>query len=161
LFDRKVRKWVSVLAGEASAAFSLHLGSLGCFDCRLSQLTEEALVRDYFRWRQEDAHRNALNSHCYWMLRKTGASVKEATGQLSRLSIADKNELLFQHGINFGRLPGWQKRGIGVFWENYEKPAVKPKTGEAASANRRRLKVEFDLPIRDEYTAFMEKLIRP
>lgn len=27
---------------------------------------------DYFAWRQEDAHRNSLNAHYYWMLRKPG-----------------------------------------------------------------------------------------
>ena len=33
LFDRKLRKLVSVLAGEASACFSLRLGALACFEC--------------------------------------------------------------------------------------------------------------------------------
>jgi len=30
------------------------------------------------------------------------------------MSIAGKNELLFQHGVNFNDLPLWQKRGIGL-----------------------------------------------
>jgi tRNA(His) guanylyltransferase len=159
LFERKLRKLISVLAGEASAAFSLRLGGVACFDCRISQLPDESLVRDYFRWRQEDAHRNALNAHCYWMLRKQGASVKQATERLLRLSVADKNELLFSNGINFGKLPSWQKRGIGVLWEDYEKPALNPKTGQAVKAVRRRLKAEYELPLRDDYTAFVEKRI--
>ena len=37
-FNRKLRKLNSVLAGEASAKFSLILGDMGCFDCRISQL---------------------------------------------------------------------------------------------------------------------------
>ena len=52
LFDRKLRKYNSVLAGETSAAFSLRLGAHACFDCRISQLPTEELVVDYFRWRQ-------------------------------------------------------------------------------------------------------------
>lgn len=67
-------------------------------------------VVDYFRWRSEDAHRNALNSHCYWLLRKEGKSVGQATSTLEGMSVAAKNELLFQHGINFNDLPRWQKR---------------------------------------------------
>lgn len=55
LFDRKLRKYQSVLAGEASARFSLLLGDIGAFDCRISQLPNKALVVDYFRWRNEDA----------------------------------------------------------------------------------------------------------
>src|SRR5262245_45338477 len=81
-FNRKLRKLVSILAGEASSKFSLLLGAIGVFDCRISQLPTAELVVDYFRWRNEDAHRNALNAHCYWCLRKQGASFEDATAQL-------------------------------------------------------------------------------
>ena len=37
-FGRKVRKYNSILAGEASAKFSLLLGDLAAFDCRICQL---------------------------------------------------------------------------------------------------------------------------
>src|SRR6266542_2153286 len=61
-FGRKTRKYNSVLAGEASAKFSLLLGAVAAFDCRICELPNAELVRDYFRWRNEDAHRNALNA---------------------------------------------------------------------------------------------------
>ena len=64
-FGRKVRKYNSILAGEASSAFSLELGRPAAFDCRIIPLPSVERVRDYFLWRQEDAHRNSLNSHCY------------------------------------------------------------------------------------------------
>ena len=54
-FQRKLRKLNSVLAGEASAKFSLLLGDVACFDCRISQLPNVELVCDYFRWRSADA----------------------------------------------------------------------------------------------------------
>ena len=63
-FGRKTRKLNSVLAGEASAAFSLALGRVAVFDCRIAPLPNAERVADYFSWRQEDAHRNALNAHC-------------------------------------------------------------------------------------------------
>jgi tRNA(His) guanylyltransferase len=62
LFGRKLRKYNSTLAGEASAHFSLKLGQAASFDCRISQLPNVELVVDYFRWRNEDAVRNALNA---------------------------------------------------------------------------------------------------
>jgi tRNA(His) 5'-end guanylyltransferase len=77
-FGRKLRKLNSVLAGEASAKFSLMLNGIGCFDCRISQLPTENHVIDYFRWRNEDAFRNALGSHCYWQLRNDGLIATEA-----------------------------------------------------------------------------------
>ncbi len=158
-FGRKVRKYNSVLAGEASAAFSLALGGKAAFDCRISELPGERYVVDYFRWRNEDAHRNALNGHCYWTLRKTGLDKRQATGQLSGMSVAAKNELLFEHGVNFNDQPKWQKRGIGLYWEEFEKLASNPKTGEQVVATRKRIKREFGLPMKDEYSDFIKCLI--
>lgn len=63
-FGRKLRKLNSILAGEARAKFSILLGDIAAFDCRISQLPQIGDVVDYFRWRSEDAHRNALNGHC-------------------------------------------------------------------------------------------------
>jgi len=158
-FQRKERKLNSIFAGEASAKFSLLLGDIGTFDCRLCQLPNKSLVVDYFRWRNEDAHRNALNSHCYWNLRKEGVSPNDASNKLSGISIADKNEFLFQQGVNFNDIPNWQKRGVGVYWDKYEKEAYNPKTGEKVSALRKRLKADFELPLKDEYSDFIRDLV--
>jgi tRNA(His) 5'-end guanylyltransferase len=160
LFDRKLRKYDSILAGEASSAFSLRLGAPACFDSRISQLPTEQLVVDYFRWRQEDATRNALNAHCYWLQRKEGKSVKEATAALLKQSVANKNDLLFKRGINFNRLPAWQKRGIGIFWEEFEKEGFNPKTGRPVKALRQRLKVELELPMKDDYERFIRNRLK-
>ena len=132
---------------------------MACFDCRISQLPTIDLVVDYFRWRNEDAHRNALNAHCYWCLRRDGLSVEESTTRLERVSVAEKNELLFQHGINFNDLPSWQKRGVGVYWEEYDRPGKKPLTGEKVMARRRRLRRDLVLPMGDDYSSFMRQFI--
>lgn len=158
-FDRKLRKFNSILAGEASARFSLLLGDMACFDCRISELPTVNLVCDYFRWRNEDAHRNSLNAWCYWTLRKEGETVKEATGTLEKMSVGEKNELLFQRGINFNNLPLWQKRGTGLYWESYEKEAVNKLTGEKVFVTRRRIKVDYELPMRDDYSKFIESFL--
>ena len=158
-FNRKLRKLVSILAGEASARFALKLQSHGSFDCRISELPSLDLVVDYFRWRSEDAHRNALNAHCYWSLRRAGHDVNEATDVLAGLSIAAKNELLFRNGINFNDLPPWQRRGVGLFWEDYDLPATNPLTGETVIARRRRICRELELPMKDAYSDFLRRLL--
>lgn len=158
-YGRKLRKLISILSGEASAKFSLALGAIGCFDGRISQLPNLGLVLDYFRWRQEDAHRNALNSHCYWLLRKQGQSMTQATAALENVSVSAKNELLFQHGINFNELPLWQRRGIGFYWESYDKEGVNPKTGQTVTTTRRRVKQDMALPMKDEYSQLLQRLI--
>lgn len=158
-FDRKVRKYNSILAGEASAAFSLLLQDHACFDSRISELPNVDLVVDYFRWRNEDAHRNALNAHCYWLLRKEGQTVPQATRALEKLSVAEKNELLWQKGINFNNLPLWQRRGMGLYWESYEKTGTNPLTEEVVTTTRKRLKKDLELPMGDEYGQFVRSLI--
>jgi tRNA(His) 5'-end guanylyltransferase len=159
-FNRKLRKLNSVLAGEASAKFSLLLGDIGVMDCRICQFPNLELVVEYLRWRSEDAHRNALNAHCYWALRERGESARAATDRLSGMSVAEKNELLFRSsGVNFNDLPAWQRRGIGFLWEPYEKEVVNPVTGEATTATRRRIRRDPNLPMKDDYDAFVRRIL--
>ncbi|MDR2940958.1 MAG: guanylyltransferase [Clostridiales bacterium] len=158
-FGRKTRKLNSVLAGEASAKFSLLLGGIGCFDCRIAELPNKRLVIDYFRWRNEDASRNALNAHCYWMMRKQGETPTAATKFLSSKSVAFKNEFLFKNGVNFNNLPNWQKRGVGLYWEEYENNGTNILSGEETTFIRRRVKVDLELPMKEKYEEFIGHIL--
>jgi tRNA(His) 5'-end guanylyltransferase len=159
-FGRKTRKYNSILAGEASAKFSLLFGEIGVFDCRICQLPNEKTVVDYFRWRNEDAHRNALNAHCYWMLRKENINKTEATKLIEHKTIAEKNELLFSRRINFNEVPNWQKRGIGLYWVNEEKTGFNPKENIEVKVQRTVIKTDYDLPMREEYSDFIFQLLQ-
>lgn len=158
-FGRKHRKINSILAGEASAKFSLLMNTLATFDCRVCEFPNEQLVIDYFRWRHEDAHRNALNAHCYWMLRGQNKTKNEATKQIEKLTAAQKNELLFDGGINFNTLPNWQKRGTGLYWEEFEKEGYNPKTKDKVVSIKKRIKVDFELPMKDDYNKFIGSIL--
>ncbi|MCL2321242.1 MAG: guanylyltransferase [Oscillospiraceae bacterium] len=159
-FNRKIRKLNSIFAGEASAKFSLLLSDIGCFDSRVCQFPNKELVVDYFRWRNQDAFRNSLNSYCYYTLRKNGESVNAATKFLLGMSVADKNELLFQNGINFNDIPNWQKRGVGLYFEEYEKKGFDKKLEIETTCMRKRIKIDYDLPMGDEYGNFILNLIK-
>lgn len=151
LFDRSVEKIVSIAAGIASAAFTFACGALAHFDGRVWLGVTASDVVDYFSWRQADAARCALNGWCYWSLRKDGMSAGQATALLNRTSVADKNELLFKRGINFNEVPLWQRRGIGLWWESYSKNGFNPLTQESVQVERRRLHVERELPMKEDY----------
>lgn len=156
---RSREKLVSISAAIASSTFSLAVGERACFDSRVWVGATDQRVVDYFLWRQADATRCALNGWCYWMLRKEGQTVAQATATLERQSVGWKNELLFQRGINFNELPAWQRRGVGLRWETYDKPAVNPKTGEAVTATRRRVAVVEELPMKEEYARWLRELL--
>lgn len=158
LFGRSLEKLVSISAGVASAAFTASCGEPAHFDSRVWLGTTAADVVDYFSWRQSDAARCALNGWCYWTLRNAGATAAEATGRLKGRAVADKNELLFQHGINFNELPLWQRRGIGLWWETYPKEGFNPLTRQAVAVERRRLRVERELPMKDDYRMLVARV---
>ena len=158
-FGRKERKLLSILAAEASVAFSMQVGRAAVFDNRLIPLPSAGNVVDYFRWRQEDAHRNSLNSHCYWILRKEGVSAANAQKRMSGITNGQKNEILFERGINYNDLPLWQKRGIGMYFRDEQRQGFNPITQETTSCVRRALHVEMELPIGQEYSQLINKII--
>ena len=82
-------------------------------------------------------------------LRKEDQDKKQATKAIEGLSTADKNELLFQRGINYNDLPLWQKRGIGFYW----------KTIERNGAERRELVTDMELPMGDKYGKYIRSLL--
>lgn len=159
LFDREVEKLCSVSAARAAATVSVALGEVVEFDGRVWVGGRDDDVVDYFRWRQADATRCGLNTTCYWTLRNAGKSVRDATRALEKATVAEKNELLFQHGVNFNRLPAWQRRGTGVYWERFEREGWNPKLGVKATATRRRVKIDEDLAMKHAYAAFVRSLL--
>jgi tRNA(His) 5'-end guanylyltransferase len=155
IFGRGLEKLVSVSAGICSAAFTAAAGLPGHFDSRVWIGTCAADVADYFSWRQADAARSALSTWCYWTLRQAGDSAQQATAALAGASTARQNELLCQHGINFNEVPCWQRRGIGLRWQSQRKPGNDPRTDTETTAVRRRLHVDDELPVKDEYRAMV------
>lgn len=155
VFGRGLEKLVSVSAGICSAAFTAAAGLPAHFDSRVWIGTSAADVADYFSWRQSDAARSALSTWCYWTLRQAGDSARQATAALAGASTAQQNELLYQHGINFNDVPSWQRRGIGLHWQAYRKPGNDPRTGTETVAIRRRLHINDQLPVKDEYRAMV------
>src|SRR5207249_2983232 len=81
------------------------------------------------------------------------------TRALESRGVAAKHELLFAHGINYASLPAWQRRGVGLRWESYEKDGYNPKTGQTVSAVRRRIALVDPLPMKEEYDAFLKGIL--
>lgn len=167
-FGRKTRKILSSLASHAGAAMQREMDTprirarydhqakakfLWTFDARISILPDENTVVDYFRWRQSEATRNCINTHCYWTLRQEGKKKEEATSELRGKSFAELNEFLFDRGVNFNELPLWQRRGVGVYKEVYQCPV-----GDSIMDDpvlRKRVFSNERLPKGDDYSSFL------
>ncbi|MFV8749923.1 tRNA(His) guanylyltransferase Thg1 family protein [Nannocystaceae bacterium ST9] len=167
-FGRKPRKWFSVLAGEASARFTAALAELpradaeadegpmlGVFDCRLILLPGLDDVVDYFRWRQQDATRNAMIGHVYWQLRASGLSARRATREMEGLGHAALGQRLAGFGVDFDARPTWERHGVGLAWTEVEAEGVDPRTGARTIARRRRIALDLELPTGPDYSAWL------
>jgi tRNA(His) 5'-end guanylyltransferase len=93
------------------------------------------------------------------MLRKEDYNKKDATSYIEHKTTSEKNELLFSYGLNFNGLPNWQKRGIGLYWATEEKVGYNPKDKVEVKVKRNVIRIEYNLPMREEYSNFIEKIL--
>jgi hypothetical protein len=56
-------------------------------------------------------------------------------------------------------VPLWQRRGTGITWERYLKEGVDPRDGRRVPTERRRLKVDPELPMKEEYAAWLRRVL--
>lgn len=160
-FNRKTRKYNSLLAGLASAAASMYLNQLVTFDCRIIPIPDISHVCDYFVWRRADAHRNAMNAYCYWTMRQ----VDNLTARKSASILRDKDnqwkyQYLAEHDIDFDTTPSWQRLGIGMKFHNVIKVAYNPITATKVECSRRELETFGILPANDTYRDMISEILQ-
>jgi tRNA(His) guanylyltransferase len=114
-FDGNIQKMVSVSASMATSKFNqLRLErilknsekidklKLAEFDARVFQIPYHVEVENYFIWRQQDASKNSISSVALSLY-----SHKELEGKNS----TQKQEMIFQKGINWNNYSTREKRG--------------------------------------------------
>lgn len=158
-YNRKTRKLISVLAGEASGSFSIKLGAPVSFDCRLIPMKDRKAVKDYFSWRQTDLLRNSLDSCCYYALLADGMDYLSATKKLEGRDVPFKTELLASYGIDYNALPWWQRYGAVLHFERTEKTGTNRKTGESVKFYRRELVLNENLPSGEKFGEYILSLM--
>lgn len=123
-FDGNLQKMCSVAASMATSKFNqlrlirkcndfgndmgvinediLQTFKMAEFDARVFQISHSVEVVNYFIWRQQDATRNSISS-----VAQSLYSHKELNGKSSD----EKQEMIFQKGINWNDYPVRMKRG--------------------------------------------------
>ena len=61
--------------------------------------------------------------------------------------------------MKFDDLPNWQKRGVGLFWEEYVKKGWNPILNKEEHSLRKRIKIELDLPMKSEYSQYIQEIV--
>lgn len=146
-FDKNLQKLVSVSSSMASAWFNRFFKTEGkgkkpaFFDSRVFVLPINEVV-NYFIWRQNDATKNSVS-----MVAQHHFSHKSLQG----LKSAQMQERLFsEKGINWNDLPVWQKRGVCIVKQTYEKEG----------ATRHRWEVDKETPIFTKDREYIEKFLQ-
>ena len=78
---------------------------------------------------------------------------------MSGISNSEKNELLFERGINYNDLPSWQKRGICMYYCSEQRQGLNPITNATTTYTRHALHMEMELPMGQEYSQLLHTIL--
>ena len=162
-FKGRIEKLDSVIAGFLASALTIALDfkEALAFDARVIPVCRGEDVWDYLVQRQAEAWRNHINAYGYYELRAAGLNEAEAEKQLKGMKAMEVHELLFRRGINLNETPKWQRRGVLIAKERYEKEGYNPRTAKKVTATRYRVVQLWDLPLfgSEEGRTLIENLI--
>lgn len=164
-FKGRIEKLDSVIAGFLASALTIVLDfkEAIAFDARVIPVCGGEDALEYLAQRQAEAWRNHINAYGYYGLREAGLSENEAEKRLKGMKAADVHEMLFRKGINLNETPKWQRRGILITKQGYEKEGYDPKAAKKVTVTRYKVVPLWDLPLfgsaegRDLINRFLER----
>jgi len=151
-FRARIEKLDSIIASFIASALTIILDFKDpiAFDARVIPICGDAEVIAYLAQRQAEAWRNYVNAYGYYGLIESGLSAREAEKRLRGMKSGDVHEMLFRMGINLNDTPGWQRRGVMVVRQGYEKEGYDPRAGKknaTVTVTRYRIAQLWDLPL--------------
>jgi tRNA(His) guanylyltransferase len=154
-FNGRLEKIDSIIPSFISSTLVINLA---CpeplpFDSRVLIINSTDIAK-YLNWRQKECWRNLIRSYGYYLLRDDGLTAQAAADRLKGMKSEALHELAWNHGINLAETLAWQRRGILVYKQKYEKPGHNPLTGEITKAKRTRIIQDWELPIFKTETGF-------
>ncbi|MBN1454884.1 MAG: tRNA 5'-guanylyltransferase [Methanomicrobia archaeon] len=149
-FRGRLEKLDSVIASYLASAVTLVLGFTEpiAFDARVIPICDlNEGLRAYLAHRQAEAWRNHSNAYGYYGLQTLGLSRRAAETRVKGMKAAEVHELLYRQGINLNETPSWQRRGMIVAREAYEKAGYDRKAERAVTVTRFRIVQLWELPL--------------
>ena len=151
-FDGRIEKINSVIASFTSSSFVMNYDvdfkKPPAFDSRIIPIRDEDIPK-YFRWRQDEAWRNCVNSHGISHL-KSKYSNTEANDKINGMKLNDVHELLFKDGINLNDIETYKKRGIAIYRKQKKVVGFNKKKNINQTSYRSYVYTDWELPIFNE-----------
>jgi tRNA(His) 5'-end guanylyltransferase len=161
-FNGRIEKINSIIPSFISSALTicLNLEKPVAFDSRIIPLGKEDIY-DYLLWRQAETWRNHVSSYGFYTLLGNGMSENEAAAYLRNKKASHIHELVFKHGINLADTPAWQRCGILVHRETYDKTGYNPVKKTNVETTRTKVVQDWSPPIfkTDTGRQLVEKLV--
>lgn len=147
-YNSRIEKIDSIIPSFISSALTINLNlkTPVSFDSRVVPLGKEDIYK-YLLWRQAETWRNHVSSYGYYTLLNSGLSENEAALSLKNMKASEIHELVFQHGINLGETPAWQRCGILIYKETVEKTGYDPIKKIEVKTQRTKIMQEWNTPI--------------
>jgi tRNA(His) 5'-end guanylyltransferase len=120
--------------------------TIASFDARIT-VVQPSDIPMYMAWRQAECYRNFVQGYgFYTLMQKCNLSNTKAASRMADMKVEDINELCFQNGRNLNDMPVWQRRGVMLYFEKYQKDGMNPITKKKVKVERSRLKENWDTP---------------
>jgi tRNA(His) guanylyltransferase len=147
-YNNRVEKIDSIIPGYISSALTIRmkLEKPVSFDSRVILLGKEDIYT-YLLWRQAETWRNHVSSYGYYTLLKSGLNGNEAGLRLKNMKAAQIHELVFKYGINLADTPAWQRCGIMVYREPFEKTGYDPIKRREVTTQRMKVIQDWNPPV--------------
>ncbi|MDD2777960.1 MAG: tRNA(His) guanylyltransferase Thg1 family protein [Methanocellales archaeon] len=145
-FQGRIEKLDSVVSSFLASALSLTLKTTISFDAKVIPLSERD-IHKYLELRQAEAWRNHVNSYGYYALLEDGLSKLDAALNMKGMNSKEIHDMLFERGINLAETPTWQRRGILICKETYQKPGYDPKKHLRVLSRRSKVIQDWEIPL--------------
>lgn len=171
-FGRNVQKYTTLFASLVASEFTKQIYepirrgiNPIMFDGRLHQANSADDVIAYFKWRQTDAVRNALNNYCYWTLRNSGKTNKQADS-LVRSALGEPVALKAliktydSRQTDYDALEGWITNVTGFYKSTIPHVGYNPIEQCEVMVDRSALMRVDNIPTGNGYNSFISGVIR-
>ncbi len=148
-FKGRIEKLNSIISSFLASALTIVLNCTDpiAFDARIIPACGVEDMWGYLVQRQAEAWRNHLNAYGYYGLQELGLSDREAEQHLKGMKAAEVHEMLFRKGINLNETPQWQRRGIVITREQYQREGYDKKAETKVTVTRSKIVEHWDLPL--------------
>ncbi|KAI3859277.1 hypothetical protein MKW98_007658 [Papaver atlanticum] len=159
-YNRRSSKIVSITVSFFTSVYVMKwkdffpdkdLKSIPSFDARTVCYPSTKIVRDYLAWRQVDCHINNQYNTCFWKLIESGKTKSVAQDRLKGTQTQDKNEIIFQLGVNYSNLPAIFRKGSCVFKDTVEEIVKYNENGQPVKRSRNKVITDHCDIIGDEF----------